>query len=135
MTNLWWVALFFGVITMVTPLTPENEPPMLADGTLAWAPAVVAGLPWWFFKLLMISALSTLMLLVSIYNAPDEFPKLQSDTLVMERMETRKIIEEGESFDFGADNEESHNGNLKMLDEEDDHVAPEKSSGTDEISA
>ena len=91
MTNLWWVFFFFTTITFCTPLTPENEPPLNAEGAFLWAPALIQGLPWWYFKLLIISAISTLILLAAIYKAPDEFPTLRGDHLVMKRRETDNI--------------------------------------------
>lgn len=97
MTNLWWVGFFFFTITMVTPLTPENEPPLSVDGVFLWAPALIRGLPWWYFKLLMISAASTLILMFAIFKAPDEFPKCRADVLVMKRRETENL----ESLDRG----------------------------------
>jgi len=115
MTNLWWVFFFFTTITLCTPLTPENEPPITAEGTFLWAPALIRGLPWWYFKLLMISAVSTLILLVAIFKAPDEFPKVRGDHLVMKRRETdnvsfspydNKEFVQGESFIFNEDSDE-----------------------------
>lgn len=99
MANLWWVAFFFFTITMVTPLTPENEPPLSVDGVFAWTPALIRGLPWWYFKLLVISAMSTLILLFAIYKAPNDYPKHRHDALVMKRRDTDNIK-------YGEENEE-----------------------------
>ena len=88
LTNIWWIALFFLTITLVTPLTPENEPPLIDGGSFLYPPAVIAGMPWWFLKLLMMGAISTLILLVAIYKTPNEYPKIRSDALVMKRKNT-----------------------------------------------
>lgn len=99
MTNLWWIVLFFLTITFVTPMTPEMEPPLSDANVFLYPPALIAGMPWWFFKLLMISAISTIILVVAIYNAPNDYPKVPMDSLVMKRQET-KSIHQGESFSF-----------------------------------
>ena len=78
MTNMWWTVLFFLTITIVTPLTPENDPPMV-DGSFLYSPQVLAGMPWWFLKILMFSAISTIVLLVAIYNIPHDYPEVAAD--------------------------------------------------------
>lgn len=79
LTSPTWVAFFFFVISLTTPLTPENEPP-LVDGVFGdFMPALIGGLPWWYMKLLMISAVSTLILLVSIARMPHKFPETKDD--------------------------------------------------------
>lgn len=75
LTNPWWACLFFFSITMVTPLTPENDPPM-ENGVFSYLPPVVNGLPWWAFKLFLMSFIPSLILLVSLYQMPSKFPKL-----------------------------------------------------------
>lgn len=124
MTNIWWVAFFFTVITLATPLTPENEPPLMDGGAFLWAPALVRGLPWWYLKMLIISALSTVILIGAISNAPDEFPKVRGDELVMKRRGTDNVsfapeydgedfpppvVEESFDFDSGEEHEEEGN--------------------------
>jgi len=44
--NIWFTVLFLLALSFTTPLVPEFEPPLQADGTWLWLPAVVNGLPW-----------------------------------------------------------------------------------------
>ena len=125
MTNIWWVAFFFTIITLVSPFTPENEPPLTDEGSFLWVPALVRGLPWWYFKMLIISALSTVILIAAISKAPDEFPRVRGDALVMKRRATDNIsfvpeydgedvpppvVEECFDFDSGKEQEEKGAG-------------------------
>ena len=81
LTNPWWCFLMFFSISMVTPLTSENEPPMnpAVDGgaslaSFLYPPAVYNGLPWWAFKAILLCIVPTVLLLIAIYNMPDQFP-------------------------------------------------------------
>lgn len=77
LANPWWVAMMLLVISLATPLTPESEPPLDTTGSgnlFLTAPAVVNGLPWWAFKAIMLSIVPTVLLLIAIFQMPDEFP-------------------------------------------------------------
>jgi hypothetical protein len=77
MTNISWVALLLVTISIITPLVPESEPPFNTDETgnaFLYPPATVNGLPWWAFKILLLSVLPTIYLLVSVYQSPSVFP-------------------------------------------------------------
>ena len=91
LTNPWCVFLFFFSITMVTPLTPEHEPPLI-NGTFAYLPAIVNGVPWWFFKLILLSFIPTAILLTALYQMPAEFPEKKVKTV------DRQVIKESDLF-------------------------------------
>lgn len=73
MANWWWVVLFFLAVTIPSPMTPENEPPM-ENGSFLFPVALINGLPWWYSKMLWLSTIATIILLVAIFNMPSEFP-------------------------------------------------------------
>lgn len=77
MANPWWVAILFFSISMITPMTAENEPPINAEtGTFSTdqPPATYNGIPWWVFKIMMNSIIPLGILLISIWRLPDNFP-------------------------------------------------------------
>jgi solute:Na+ symporter, SSS family len=76
-TNPWWVFTMFFSMTMVTPWTAEHQPPLDTSGSgnvFLTPPAIVGGLPWWVFKSLMMCTVPTILLFISIFQMPDDFP-------------------------------------------------------------
>jgi len=73
-TNLWYVIFLLFSISLTTPLVPEFEPPLQADGTFAYQPAVVNGLPWWAFKVIVLSIVPYVMIFAIIAKIPDDYP-------------------------------------------------------------
>jgi len=77
-TDAWWLFMLFCVTFIVTPLTPEFEPPLDTDGVTGtpflYTPAVIRGLPWWAFKIILLSLLPTGVILVAVNRMPDDFP-------------------------------------------------------------
>jgi len=74
--NPTWLLMLLFSLSMLTPWTAESQPPLQDDGTFsAFAPpTIIDGLPWWAFKILVLFAVPTLMLLVAILQMPNEFP-------------------------------------------------------------
>jgi Na+/proline symporter len=77
LTNWSWILLMFIAISYVTPLTAENQPPLRQNGTFFShaPPAVVNGLPWWVFKIILTSIVPCFFLYASIYQLPNAFPE------------------------------------------------------------
>jgi hypothetical protein len=64
----------FVLISVVTPLVPENEPPLDSDNNFVFPPAVINGMPWWAFKITLLSAIPYVFLLGAVYKMPTEYP-------------------------------------------------------------
>jgi Na+/proline symporter len=73
LTNVWFCAMFFTVLTFTTPIVAELLPPLPGDIT-TYFPATVNGMPWWAFKILMVSVVSYIMNAIMICQLPDEYP-------------------------------------------------------------
>jgi hypothetical protein len=71
-TNPWFLVTMVFSISMMTPLVPESEPP-LEDGIFSYPPAVINGLPWWAFKIILLALVPTVLLLYAVYDFPDEY--------------------------------------------------------------
>ena len=75
MANPWWVFMILFALSICTPLVESMSPPMDSDGTsFVYPPSIVNGLPWWAFKIIMLSIVPTILLIVAIRKMPDEFP-------------------------------------------------------------
>lgn len=73
MSNVYWNALMFFAISLTTPMVAPLEPPM--DGmSFLYPPSVVNGLPWWAFKITLITVVPYVLLLVALYEVPNDFP-------------------------------------------------------------
>lgn len=81
MANPYWCYMMFFVLSMCTPWCPESEPPLNPDGdnVFLYPPKTVNGLPWWFFKILLISLSSTALLLIGISKIEDDFPVVNGE--------------------------------------------------------
>mmetsp|Transcript_8849 Transcript_8849/g.22283 ORF Transcript_8849/g.22283 Transcript_8849/m.22283 type:complete len:565 (-) Transcript_8849:2453-4147(-) len=77
--NIWYVIYLVFAISVVTPLLPENEPPLNDNGDWLYVPAVVNGLPWWAFKIIMLCIVPYLMIFGVIAEIPDDFPHDETD--------------------------------------------------------
>ena len=87
LANPWWAFLMFFVISMLTPIAPEYQPPLDPETASFYSfspPAVVNGIPWWAFKIIVGSILPFSILMIAIYNMPDVFA-----------VDAKKIEEEG----------------------------------------
>jgi hypothetical protein len=76
MSNFWWAFLMFFAISMLTPTSPEHQPPLDPSTGNFYSfspPAVVNGLPWWAFKIILQSIVPFVILIVSIWNMPNTF--------------------------------------------------------------
>ena len=78
-TNIWYVVFVLFAISLVTPLLPENEPPLNENGDWLYLPAVVNGLPWWVFKIIVLCIIPYLMIFGVIAEIPDDFPHDEKD--------------------------------------------------------
>ena len=71
---------------MCTPIVPGMEPPLITSETgqsiFAYEPDVVNGMPWWAFKTTLLCVIPTVLLLVAIMSAPNEFPATEEEQIV-----------------------------------------------------
>eukprot|EP00978_Attheya_sp_CCMP212_P006957 scaffold16242_cov55-Attheya_sp.AAC.4 len=75
MTKPWYNFAVFILVLVITPLVPEKLPPLDESGLFfVYAPAVVRGMPWWAFKIIIFSLLLTITLLGAVASIPNEFP-------------------------------------------------------------
>lgn len=76
-TNLSWDCLTFISVSITTPLLAQLETPFVdnADGTstFVYPPAIYNGLPWWAFKIILIFVFPYILLLIAIYQFPNDF--------------------------------------------------------------
>lgn len=73
--NGWFVLAMFVAVTIVTPLVAESQPALIDDGTaFVSSPSVVNGLPWWFFKQILICLIPYGMALFVLWTTPTEYP-------------------------------------------------------------
>eukprot|EP00523_Entomoneis_sp_CCMP467_P001185 CAMPEP_0168750260 /NCGR_PEP_ID=MMETSP0724-20121128/17173_1 /TAXON_ID=265536 /ORGANISM="Amphiprora sp., Strain CCMP467" /LENGTH=730 /DNA_ID=CAMNT_0008798261 /DNA_START=26 /DNA_END=2218 /DNA_ORIENTATION=+ len=75
--NVWYTLFFFFAVSIVTPLVAENEPWLDAEtGEFAGGvlPATYNGLPWWFFKQILLSIVPYIILIVTVWRVPSQFP-------------------------------------------------------------
>lgn len=75
MTSMNWNILMFLSISLTTPLVAPSEPALAEDGsTFLSSPYTINGLPWWAFKIILLSAVPFVFLLIAIYKIPTDFP-------------------------------------------------------------
>ena len=82
--NWWYATLLFLTLALTTPLVAEGEPAIADDGSFVSEPATVRGLPWWAFKMIILTIIPFVLVLITILRIPDSFP-----------MDEKKIAKEG----------------------------------------
>jgi len=153
MVNPYWTVLMFVSMSLITPLTAPNQPPLDEDGvTFLVPPSVVGGIPWWAFKILLLCMIPCALLLKAIYAIPNEFPKEKESKIAEKGVDvdlvqlTRKEMGRRSSYDeanvliqkrrstisdymveMGIKNPgtaEDEDDNAKVLDVDDDESSP-----------
>jgi hypothetical protein len=74
--NPWWAFLMFVAISILTPTAPEHQPPLEQDSGNFYSfvpPLTVNGIPWWAFKIVLLSIVPFVMLMIVTKNMPKEF--------------------------------------------------------------
>lgn len=71
--NIWACCFFFLMASIMTPLTPENQPPLDENGDFVSPPSTFRGLPWWAFKIILLAVIPTVAFLVMAYSIPNSF--------------------------------------------------------------
>jgi hypothetical protein len=94
LANPWWALLMFFAISMLTPLVPEHQPPMDPATSSFYSfspPAVVNGIPWWAFEIIIKSIIPFVILMVAIKNMPNTFTidtdKIEKDGIDVDLVE------------------------------------------------
>ena len=69
-----WALLFLLLSVSMSPIGVGGTPPLNEDGTLAYAPAVLRGIPAWAMSILVYSAITTVIIAALVWLYPEEFP-------------------------------------------------------------
>jgi hypothetical protein len=69
LTNPWFCWTMFLGISFMTPIVDEGSPSLMEEM------AVVNGLPWWVFKMLLIGIIPSGLLFVAFSQIPNQFPE------------------------------------------------------------
>jgi hypothetical protein len=78
-TNPYWVAFMLITMSLCTPLVPEKEPPFMADGTFAYPPVRIFGIPWFAWKSILFACIPSTFLLIEIWRMPTSFGPEKED--------------------------------------------------------
>jgi hypothetical protein len=75
----WFVLGFFVAVSICTPWLAEGQPALTDDTSVATfpytnLPPVIRGLPYWFFKQILLSTVPYLMTFYVLWNMPSVFP-------------------------------------------------------------
>ena len=82
--NWWYATVLFLSLGLTTPLVAEGEPVIAEDGSFVTEPATIRGMPWWAFKILVLTIIPYLLVAITILRMPNSFP-----------MDEKKIAKEG----------------------------------------
>ena len=82
--NWWYAFLIFFTLSLTTPFVAEEEPAIADDGSFVSEPAIYRGLPWWAFKMIIMSIFPFLLVTITVLRMPDAFP-----------MDEKRIAKEG----------------------------------------
>lgn len=87
----WFVPLWLVFNTFCLPLTGNGMPPLDGNGALAFPPNLVAGLPDWAFKFIIVSACQTgvmalALALLFLRNTGPSRARLSDDGTMMIQM-------------------------------------------------
>lgn len=92
MTNMYWTILMFVSISLITPIVEPSEPPLAEDGTgFLYIPYTIDGLPWWAFKIILLSAIPFVLLLIAIYKIPSDFPMDDEATIAKKGVDVNLV--------------------------------------------
>jgi len=72
-TNAWLCCFLFLLACVITPLIPENQPPIDENGEFVYPPVIFNGLPWWAFKISLVGIIPTMTFFVMAYRLPYSF--------------------------------------------------------------
>jgi hypothetical protein len=102
--NGWFVLLVFVSVTICTPIVAEFQP-VLKDYQWVSDPPIVRGLPWWFFKQVLMTVIPYAVVLYVLWKTPDMFPfdekKIDSEGIDPDIMElTAKEMSARAGFDL-----------------------------------
>ena len=88
-------------------------PPLTDDGTLAYAPSVIRGIPFWAFSIIMYSVFATLILVGIIWLYPDDFD--ETDTAVNPHTLSLSKVEMSKRSVYDASNEDAGRRRSSLL--------------------
>lgn len=72
--NLWYALLMFITISMITPLTEAGVPGIDEEGNFISPPAIINGMPWWAFKILLLTVVPHCLILITLIQTPNQYP-------------------------------------------------------------
>lgn len=101
LANPYWCLLMFVLQSITAPWSAASEPPYnpSEESVFLYPPATINGLPWWFFKAVILNAVCSLVLLVGVYNSPNYLPGEMN------------VMEEEGVQDFGMEMARNEKGN------------------------
>lgn len=70
----WYALLLFLSVSIITPLVAEGQPLMDENREFVSPPPIIRGLPWWFFKQILLCIIPYLFILTTVKNLPNEYP-------------------------------------------------------------
>jgi len=74
-TESWaWTLLFLLLSVTMSPFGVGGIPPLNTDGTFAYPPGVVRGIPAWAMSIILYSVFATVILLGIVWQYPSKFP-------------------------------------------------------------
>merc|ERR1712113_230163 len=86
------------------------EPPLADNGgssVFLYAPAVFNGLPWWVFKMILLTVVPFVLLLIAIYQIPDDFPLDNEEGKIVDAdLVTMTKAEMGRRLSYDESNEQ-----------------------------
>jgi hypothetical protein len=89
-TNVWFAIMLFTVLSFTTPLVSEMLPPIPNDLS-TYFPGSVGGIPWWAFKILMVSLVTYIMNSVMICQVPDEYPTKDEEMICKDGIDVNLV--------------------------------------------
>ncbi|CAJ1951662.1 unnamed protein product [Cylindrotheca closterium] len=107
-TNPYWVTFMLISMSLATPLVPQKEPPILEDGTFAYEPTRVFGIPWFAWKSILFSVIPSFFLLIEIVRMPTKFGPEKEDWEIFDDVpqpsfaEKERLIGGDNSIKFNA---------------------------------
>lgn len=116
-THSWaWTILWLLLSVTSSPFGVGMIPPLTDDGTLAYAPSVIRGIPNWAFSIISYSIFATFVLVGLIWLYPDDFPSVEEiDTAVNPHTLSLSKVEMSKRSVYDAPNEDAGRRRSSLL--------------------
>ncbi|KAL7547136.1 hypothetical protein ACHAWF_010458 [Thalassiosira exigua] len=74
LSSPWYAILLLLTFSLTAPMTAGSQPPLTDDGVFATPVATFRGLPWWAFKIILMSILPYAVMMLGLWHTSSEFP-------------------------------------------------------------